>query len=401
MGGTARTSRGERGRNAGALSLIAILLLGGLTACSSTTAPTAGLPDTGPTLERFDSLMLSFMARHGIGAGALGIMRGGEVVYEEGFGWQDASHQTVLPDDALMRLASVTKPLTASAIRKLESRGQLALDDHAFNLGQEGGGILELVPFPMPGDPRLEEITVRDLLRHRGGWDRDIAGDLTYREIQIAGEMGVPSPPGRENTVRYILGRPLEHEPGSVYAYSNIGFLVLGLIVEEVTGTDHLEYIRSEILAPLGVPATELILGRTFPTDRDPREPWYDSNALSSNVFDPTGALVRAPDGGWHHEARVGQGGLVASTYALLEWLDDYIVSGDEIGAQRSGTEGAGWRRNHTGSLSGTNTLARQRGDGVNYVVLFNKRPSSSTSYSTLIRGEIDALLDGGTIRWN
>lgn len=359
-----------------------------------------GPQDTVSTLDVFDSVMVHFMEQRGIKAGLLGIMRNGTIVYEKAFGWSDSQLQKPLQPTAMMRLASVTKPFTAAAIRKLIADGKLKLDDRAFDLGQPGGGILKLEPFPSLGDPRLANITIEHLLQHRGGWDRNIAGDLTYREIQIANAMGVKSPPGRINTVRYILGQPLQFTPGLAEAYSNIGYLVLGLIVEEVSGKDYMSYIYENILDPLEVPRTELIQGRTFPEDRNPREPWYDADNRRTNVFDPTGPTVRAPDGSWDHEARIAQGGLVASTRAVLHFLERYETSGANIGVPRSGLEGPSWRRNHTGSQPGVNTLARQRGDRINFVVFFNKRPSSGTSYSTLIREEIDRILDSGEVIW-
>ena len=175
-----------------------------------------------------------------------------------------------------------------------------------FDLGQPGGGLLALDPFPALGDPRLSEITVLDLLQHRGGWDRELASDWVFREIQIAEAMSVPSPPGRKNTVRYVLGQPLQFNPGSRRAYSNVGYLVLGLIVERVSGQDYVSYVRENIFAPLGVPAGDVIQGRTFPEDRSEREPWYDADGLARNVFNPTGSRVRWPDGGWDLEAKVG-----------------------------------------------------------------------------------------------
>ena len=379
------------------LQSVPVLLAASLSVCSEPAGPPQ---EPSPSLAVFDSLMVGFMSQHGIEAGALGIMRHGIIVFEKGFGWKDSPHREALPRDAMMRLASVSKPITAAAIRALIDDGVLALDDRVFDLGQEGGGVLELEPFPALGDARLVDVTVLHLLQHRGGWDRTIVGDLTYREIEIAEAMSAPSPPGRINTVRYILGQPLESTPGSSYAYSNIGFLVLGLVIEELTGRDYLSYVFETVFEPLGVSPGDLVQGRTFPQDRDDREPWYDYTGTGPNVFDPTGPSVRLPSGGWDHEARIAQGGLVAPTRTVLEFLDVYQVAGDEIGTRRSGSEGSGWRWNHTGSLPGTNTLARQRGDGVNYVVLFNRRPSSGSSYSSLIRSEIDALLDGGAIRW-
>ena len=137
-----------------------------------------------------------------------------------------------------MRRASVTKPITAATIRKLARDGMLALDDRVFDLGQTGGSLLRIDPYPRPGDARLADITVLQLLQHRGGWDREVAPDFAFREIEIATALSVASPPGRENTLRFVLGQPLQFSPGSMRAYSNIGYLVFGLVIEEVSGKD-------------------------------------------------------------------------------------------------------------------------------------------------------------------
>lgn len=355
-----------------------------------------------PAEALFDTLMVEFTEKHGIGGAALGIMKDGEIVYDRAFGWMDPDRTIPIRQDVMMRLASVTKPITAAAIHELARDGALELDAFVFDLGQPGGGLLDLAPFPSLGDVRLTEVTVRQLLQHRGGWNRDIAGDLTSRkEIEIAEAMSVRSPPGRRNTVRYILGQPLQFAPGSQRFYSNIGYLVLGLVIEEVSGNDYMDHVLEAVLAPLGVRSDEVIQGRTFPKDRSAREPWYDHDGLTRNVFDPGGPRVRWPDGGWDHETKIAYGGLVASTQPILTFLDAYQVAGDAIGTRRRrGAEPTGWRWNHGGSLPGTNTVARQRWDGVNYVVLFNRRPRSGPSYHTQIRDLIDDVLDNTRIDW-
>ena len=329
------------------------------------------------------ALLEGFVEQHDIGAVAVGIMKNGDIIYEGVAGFMDAERLVPVVDNVMMRIASVTKPITAAAIRKLAADGELALDDWVFDLGQPGGGLLSLKPFPHLGDTRFEEITVLHLLRHRAGWDRGAAPDWVFREVRIATEMSVQSPPGRENMVRYILGQPLQFRPGAQRVYSNVGYLVLSLIVEEVSGQDYVSYVREKIFTPLGVPAEDVILGRTFPQDRDPREPWYDGPTGARNVFDPSGPRVPWPDGGWHHEAKVGHGGLVASPRALLEFLDTYHVAGDDIGDPRRKPEGSGWSLYHAGSLPGTNALAYQRGDGTSYVILFNRRSRSTPPYYT------------------
>ena len=335
-------------------------------------------------------LLQRFIDAHGIGAAALGVMKQGTTTYDA-VGHMDPQRRVPARQDIMMRLASITKPITAAAIHKLASAGMLALDDRVFDLGQTGGGLLRIDPFPQLGDSRLADITVLHLLQHRGGWDREVAPDFAFREIEIAAALSVASPPGRENTVRFVLGQPLQFNPGSRRAYSNVGYLVLGLVIEEVSGADYMTYVLEEVLDPLGVARDDVIQGRTFPEHRSAREPWYDGMFRCRNVFDPSGARVWCPEGGWDHEAKIAHGGLVASPRAILAFLDAYVVFGDNIGRRRTGGEGLGWWAYHTGSLDGANTLAFQSGNGVSYVVFFNRRLSSGPSYVELF---MDVLED-------
>lgn len=370
---------------------------GGLTATQSLAVAVEALLVTAE--EVFRSLLTDFAEQHDIGAAALGVMRDGEIVYNEAVGFMDADRQVPIAPDVMMRIASVSKPVTAAAIRALVAARRLDLGERAFDLGQEGGGILDIEPFPRLADPRVADITVAHLLRHEGGWDRDVAVDFVFREIEIAEAMSIPSPPGRVNTLRYVLGQPLQFAPGDRSAYSNVGYLVLGLIVEEVSGQDYTTYVRENVFAPLGIPPEEVVQGRTFPDDRSGREPWYDASGTAVNVFDPTGPRVRWPDGGWDLEAKIAEAGLVTSVGALLLFADAYRLFGENIGRRRNRFGGAGTWAYHTGSLSGTNTLAHQRGNGITYVALFNRRPPSKPDYAEDFREVMESRLNG-RIEW-
>ena len=386
-----------------ALVVVAFLVLP-LASCS-TALPrqddTASPPeDTGSAYAELsaalDSRIRAFTEERGIGAAAVAVMKNGGIIYDRVFGWQDQQRTVPLPQNVIMRLASVTKPITAAAVHALIAEGKLNLDDRVFDAGRGGSGLLDIEPFPSLGDPRLAEVTVQHLLQHQGGWDREIAGDPTFHPIRIAEAMNIPSPPEREDVARYVLGQPLQFSPGSRTAYSNFGYQVRGLVIEEVSGRDYLSYVRENVFAPLGVPASEVIQGRTLPADRSDREPWYDDGlggrSSAVNVFDPSGPPVPWPDGGWHLEAFIAHGGLVASTRAILAFLDVHQIAGPNIGERR---RAAGWWY-HTGSLDGTNTLALRRDNGVNYVVLFNRRRPDSEEgpdYVEQVRVLIDDLL--------
>ena len=351
-------------------------------------------------LQPVDALMTDFVCDRDIPGAALAISVDGVVVYERSYGWSDEQRSISLEPDALMRIASVSKPITVAAIRELIDDGLLSLDSHAFDLGQPGGGVLPIDPFPSLGDARLGEVTIDHLLQHRGGWDRDAVGDLTYREVIIADAMGIQSPPGRSNTLRYILGQPLQADPGAEYHYSNIGYLTLGLIVEHLSGQPLIEFVYERVLGPLGVEESEHLSGRTFAADQNPREPHYHSPSGATNVYEPDGDSVPWAYGGWDHEARVGQGGQITTTRTLLAFLNERYISGPFIGAPLPHDLNPGYRRNHTGSLSGTESLARQRGDGISYAVIFNERSSTSPNHASSIRTALDALFDSDGIDW-
>ena len=364
----------------------------------------ASLPICGepvPALDEFSRILQEYMLDHDISAGALGVSKDGVVLLQQGFGWLDRGRNQPTPPDAMFRIASVTKPMTAAAVRHLIAEGTIALDDRVFDLGQPEGGLLEITPFAGLGDARLRDVTVEHLLQHRGGWDRALSGDFTYEEVAIADAMSVPSPPGRTNIARYILSQPLDHEPGSTYAYANLGFMLLGLIVEQVTSEGCLEVVQTRVLAPIGVGPTHLAGARTFEIDTLAWEPWYDGRGFQSvNVFDPMGPLVDRPYGGWHMEARIGQGGLLADTTALLGYLGSYQVAGDGIGTPRAPGANSNWT--HTGSLTGTNALATQRSSGVAIALLLNRRatgqePSYTTELRTLLLDAADRVVDWPT----
>ncbi len=381
--------------------------------CATGAAPAQ--PITGrpvPALAQFDSLMTGFMNGNGIEAGLLGVMKDGQIVYLRGFGWQDAG--VPMPENAMVRVASITKMVTAAATRQLIDDGDFALSTKAFNLNQPGGGLLPYLPFPSLGDQRLKDVTVDHLLRHRGGWNRDAVGDVTYKELEIAGDMNVTSPPGRVNTIRWILGQPLQFTPGTQTNYSNVGSLALGLIIEQTTGQGLIEYARENVLTPeMWVPSTDLRLGATFREWGHAREPWYRTPLVAPNVFQSFGLpIVSAPYGSWDHEARVGQGGMVLSAATMLRLAQHYHLG---AGSTKSGlpiteSDPVTSAASHGGMLLGVSTLLWQRPDGVNVFVFFNANAIPTfdfdewqfvtSHYGNQFRALIDPVLDGGTIQW-
>ncbi len=352
-------------------------------------------------LTRIEEEIITFMAEEQIPGALVAFSWEGTVIMERAYGWHDKELSVPMPADALMRIASISKPFVAAALHELVQEGLLSREDYAFDLNQQPAGILPVNPPDGVGDDRLQQIRVKDLLLHNAGWDRSEAGDLTFWEIEIAAAIGVRSPPPRQEVLNYILSQPLQFTPGEDYSYSNIGYLAIGLIIEHLTGTDLMTVIHDRVLSPLGITAQDYIQGATFRQDQSSREPWYHSPDRRRNVFDPAGPQISRPYGAWSQENRVGSGGHVATATALVAFLNQRYISGPHIGQPIPPDTNTRWRWSHQGALPGTNALARQRGDGISYAVIFNKRHSydSDESFGTGVLTRIDALLNE-ELRW-
>jgi len=372
-------------------------------------------------LESFDREMEQFMQARGVPGGALAVAKDGRLVYARGYGWADRDKKEAVRPESLFRIASISKPITGVAVLKLVEDGRLRLDDRAFEL-------LRLTPVLEPGktaDPRLERITVRQLLQHTGGWDRDKSFDPMFRSRQIARAVGVEPPAGPEAVIRYMLGQPLDFDPGARYAYSNFGYCVLGRIIEKVSGMSYERYVKRHVLAPAGV--TQMRLGASLQSGPDEVRYYTADNGTAASVFPGLTGKVPWTYGAFNLEAMDAHGGWIASAVDLVRLttaLDDprrsplrkpetlralYARPEGRAGRKEDGSltasyYAAGWsvrpvgadgeqtgKANywHNGSLPGTATLLVRRWDGLTWAALFNQRSEDKK----LPDGAIDGAL--------
>jgi N-acyl-D-amino-acid deacylase len=146
-------------------------------------------------------------------------------------------------------LASLSKPITSVALLKLVEENKLDLEAHPFELL----GLEREVPRGKTWDQRWRQITVRHLLHHTGGWDRDASFDPMFRPTLIAQELGTRPPAGAFEIIRYMLGQPLDFPPGARLAYSNFGYCLLGRVIEHVARQPYETFVRKRIFAPIGI----------------------------------------------------------------------------------------------------------------------------------------------------
>jgi N-acyl-D-amino-acid deacylase len=367
----------------------------------------------------FDREVEAFMSARNIPGSALAVVKDKRLVYARGYGWADRQKQIAATPNSLFRIASLSKPITAVAVLKLVEAGKLDLDARAFDLVRMEP-VLDAEKKP---DPRLERITVRQLLQHTGGWDRDRSFDPMFRPGLIARKVGVPAPAGPEAIIRYMLGQPLDFDPGARFAYSNFGYCVLGRVIERISGQSYEKFVQEKILARLGI--ERMRIGASLDGRQAPGEVHYYTadNSDGKSVFPTTPLKVPWPYGGFHLEAMDAHGGWIASAVDLARFaaaLDESKQSpllkpaafrimqappAAPVSRKRDGSledryYGCGWmvrpvggdgKANywHSGSLPGTATLLQRRWDGLSWVVLFNQRSEDKK----LPDGAIEAAL--------
>lgn len=373
-----------------------------------------------PRMVSFDREVEEHMKARGIPGGALAVVKNRKLVYARGYGWADKAKEEPVQPASLFRIASISKPITAVAVLKLVEQGKLKLEDKAFDF-------IDLKPH-LPGggkaDERLRRITIRQCLDHTGGWDRDKSYDAMFRPVEFAKALGVPSPADAKTVIRYMLGQPLDFDPGERYAYSNFGYCVLGRVMEKITGKGYEQFLKESVLAPAGI--KRMRIGATLEKGRATDEVRYymPDDKQADSVFASQPGKVSWPYGGFHLEAMDAHGGWIASAVDLARFaaaLDDpkqsKLLKADSIrlmyeppappvsrnsdGSLKDAFYACGWNVRpipsqpgkanywHTGSLPGTRTMLVRRWDGLSWAVLFNQRQE----IPNLPDGAIDAAL--------
>lgn len=285
------------------------------TAELATTTP-AEIPTTGPPtagVEAFDDAVPDFLRQWNIPGASVAVAKEGRLVFTRGYGLADKQRETPVQPDSLCRIGSLAKPVTAVATLDLVERGQLALDDAVFEI------LDQFLPDDNSTDQRLAETTVRQHLRHTAGWDvAEIGFDPMFAPVRVAEAEGVTPPASADTTVRFLADQQLGYEPGTSFKYANIGYCVLGRVIEAVTSTDYESYVSENILHELGISRMEI--GATRLDGRLEDEVRYYGHETVESPFPGAGQVPR-PYGAAHLPANDADGGWVGSAIDLLRFV--------------------------------------------------------------------------------
>lgn len=270
-------------------------------------------------------------------SGAVLVAHGDSVVIEKDYGAADRARNLAVDEHTLFNLASLTKPITASLILRLQDDGRLRLTDTL-------GSLLDGVP----EDKRA--ITVAQLLTHTSGLPRDA----------LRRNRDIP----RDEALRLILAAKLRGRPGASFAYSNAGYQLLALIAEHVTGRSYGALLRQIVFRPSGMHESLLV-----------RDPVPDGSVVAHGYNEWRGLGTWRQ---WHDGWRSGSGDVVSSLDDTWRWFralrGGRIIPPDATARMfashataRDGGYGYGW---FTARTSEGDSLIYHGGDNAGYHTL-------------------------------
>jgi len=206
---------------------------------------------------RADSVIVAFMAARHVPGLSIAIGLDQRLVWSKAFGLASVEDSVPVTPRSVFRMASIGKPMTATAIMQLRERGRVDLDAPVQGY--------------CPAFPRKRwPVTVRQLLAHRSGIrDKTPEEETNYRHY-----------PNVESALSIFSGDSLQFEPGTSYRYTSYGYDVLGCVIEGASGMTYADYMIRRVFEPAGMRHTRV---------DDPRE--IIPHRVCGYVLDPSGRL--------------------------------------------------------------------------------------------------------------
>lgn len=320
--------------------------------------------------------------------GNIFVAKGGEILINKSYGYADFDNKVKVNSETRFLIGSLTKQFTAVAIMQLNEKGLLNVDDKLEKYA--------------PGFPSSDKITIHHLLTHTSGLPREIQVDYSLIRPGEATEAikTIPSMSEileKKGTVEF----PKLAEPGKYFNYSNAGYIMLGYIIEKVSGVSYDEYLQKNIFSPLGMKNSG------FGYDR------RNDNKLALGYDTTMNCLTKEPFiamSAWPHAAAA----LYSTTEDLYKWdralYTDKLVSEkslEQIFIPNKNNYGYGWyikstdkkEYQHNGMMLGFGaSITRRVGNNICIIALSNIENFDGAS-STLEGKIIDVINADDTVK--
>ena len=350
-----------------------------------------------PGTEPFDTVISELIAKWDVPGASLAVAKDGKLVLAKGYGVSDKNTNAPVDENTSFRMGSINKTLTSVIVLQLVEQGKVKLDDKAVSYFAK----LKIHPRKIE-DSRVQDITVRQLLQHTAGFDRDLSGDHFFQpRLRDVSRRQDSEPVTCEAIIKDALETKLDFTPGQRFAYSNTGYCMLGKIIEAATGKTYAEYTSQNLL--------QAVIGKDFLAGKSlasiPSETQYFMFAGESNMRGAPGLSswsVPTPYGSYSIENMDALGAWVSTPSDVLKFFLAIDGARGPRLLQQSSFEtmtaapiltnpikansyyGMGvkvykddkqFNWFHDGSQPGVQALALRTSAGYSWVVVFNTRP--------------------------
>lgn len=331
------------------------------------------LPHTAILADEIDDLVEAHLKKHNIPSISLAIVQNGEVVRAKGYGFADLEHRAPASQDTIYQIGSVGKMFTAACILRLENEGKLSVQDS--------------VRKHLPEAPESwDNITIHQLLNHTSG-----IGDFAYGgpdKIDLRRDFT------DEQLAAEIFKQSAEFKPGEKWSYNNAAYVLLGLVINRVTGEHFGEYLREHFFTPLDIKSARVISDEPIILNRASGYERNDQKELINQAWvSPT--FLSTGDGSLYFTASdlakwdiaLGKGKPVDTDMLNKMWRPT------KYGDNQIKAYGYGWelddkfghkQRGHSGGWQGFNSLYCR----------FPEQQTSIILLSNISRGDLDELME-------
>jgi D-alanyl-D-alanine carboxypeptidase len=333
---------------------------------AGTTAPTA--PASALTVA-LDSVLRAAYPADQPGAAAI-VVRDGQVLLRAGYGMADLEHGIAMRPEHIFRIGSITKQFTGAAVLMLAQEGRLTLDD-------------PLTRF-FPDWPRGEAVTVRQLLGHTSGirsytgmseWVPTRRTDLSLAEL-----------------MSLFRDEPYDFEPGERWSYNNSGYILLGAIIEQVSGVTYADFVETRIFDRLGMSSSSFGNASRITPNRIPGysrqgDEWVNSEFLSMTHPHAAGSLLSTVDDLARWDAAIARGDLLGEAGWRAAFTPVLLNDG------RDTRYGAGWALGRIGSH-----VTVEHGGGINGFITNAIRVPEAGLFVAVLANSDSPVTDPGAI---
>ena len=242
------------------------------------------LPSAATVIARIDSVVKADLLSRGVPSVSVAVVRGGETLVQKAWGRADVAGGRAAGASTLYALGSNSKQFTAALVLKLVERGRLTLGD---SIGRHLSGLR----------PEWKSITIEQLLNHTSGLQRGGFVDMSRIEEDVS----------FDTIISRAAQDPMEARPGTKHIYSNLGYVILGALVEKLYGKPYEVALRDEIARPLGLASLR------YCGDVEP------GAVAAGHMLSPSdGAL--SPPPALHPSQQLGAAGICSTAADLAKW---------------------------------------------------------------------------------